>query len=75
LAEKKTTGLFATLTAVIVAFKVLEYVGQFAEILSTCAVNKSDVWALALLMSACFAKKGAKFDHVVVFHCYNFLVV
>jgi hypothetical protein len=33
------------------------------------------VGCLALLMSACFAKKGAKFDHVVVFDSNDFLVV
>jgi hypothetical protein len=30
---------------------------------------------LALLMMVCFAKKGAKFDHVVTFTAPTFLVV
>jgi hypothetical protein len=55
-----TRKFFATLRTVFVA-----------EILSTCAVN---VCFLALLMSALFAKKGAKFDHVVDFDRYDLLV-
>jgi hypothetical protein len=33
-------------------------------------VRCKQVCCLALLMSACLAKKGAKFDHVVVFQCF-----
>jgi hypothetical protein len=44
------------------------------DILSTCTANKSAVWPLCRLASP-KSLKGAKFDHVVVFDRYDFLVV